>query len=131
MRKTIIDVLNTIEIPPLKDCGIELNKMQRLKTYFYRLEIAEFCTSNEEALALINNLLVSVEDCHSGILADAMPGLAYTGRMYPIQEDFIVRENNRIIARSKGNEIIIDNNGDFVIKDRATEVVIISKIRQN
>lgn len=128
---SIVDILNTISIPPLKDCGVELNKMERLKSYFHRLEIADFCNTNEEALALINNVLIEVEDCHSGIAADEMPDLNYSGRMYPIQEDFIIRDNSRIIARSKGNEIIIDNNGDFIIKDRKTELIIISKIKQN
>jgi hypothetical protein len=128
---TIIDILNTINIPPLRDCGVELNKMERLKSYFHRLDIADFCTTNDEALNLINNVLVEVEDCHSGIAANGMPGLEYSGRMYPIQEDFIVRDNDRIIARSKGNEIVIDNAGDFVIKDRKTGLTIISKTRQN
>lgn len=128
---TIIDILNTINIPPLRDCGVLLNKMERLKTFFHKLEVADFCTSNDEVLILINNVLVEVEDCHSGLVANTTAGLVYNGRMYPIQEDFIVRENNKIIARSKGNEIIIDNDGDFVIKDRKTGLTIISKIRQN
>ncbi|WP_353096366.1 hypothetical protein [Empedobacter brevis] len=127
----IIEILNSINIPPLKECGTELNKMERLKTYYYKLEHSAFCNTNQDALDLINNILIEVEDCHSGMLAEEMPGLNYSGRMYPIQEDFIIRDNNRIIARSKGNEIIIDNNGDFVIKDRKTELIIISKIKQN
>jgi hypothetical protein len=47
------------------------------------------------------------------------------------EPDYVIRQENKIIARSKGNEIIIDNDGDFVIKDRKTEDIIISKIRQN
>ncbi|WP_430894971.1 MULTISPECIES: hypothetical protein [unclassified Paraflavitalea] len=78
---------------------------------------------------MINKVLVEVEDCHSGLVADGMPELQYSGRMYPVQEDFIVRDDERIIARSKGNEIVIDNDGDFVIKDRKTGLIIISKTR--
>lgn len=130
-RMTTLEVLNTIQIPPLKECGIELDKMERLKTYYYKLNEAPFCNSNDEALELINRILIEVEDCHSGILIAEMPGLGYSGRMYPIQEDYVIREENRIIARSSGNEIIIDNNGDFIIRDRKTEDIMISKIRHN
>lgn len=126
---TSLEILNSINIPPLKDCGILLNKWERLKTYFHKLSIANECQTNEEALELINSVLNEVEDCHSGTLAESMPGLNYSGRMYPIQEDFIVRENDKIIGRSKGNQIIIENNGDFVISDRKTNEILISKIK--
>lgn len=128
---TTLEILNTINIPPLKICGTQLLKMERLKTYYYKLNQAPHCNSNDEALELINRVLVEVEDCHSGIMAELMPGLVRSGRMYPIQEDYVVRSENRIIARSIGNEIIIDNNGDFIIKDRKTEDILLSKIRHN
>lgn len=128
---TILEILNSIDIPPLKECGVGLNKIERLKTYFYKLSLAPLCTTNEEALMLINNVLIEVEDCHSGLVAEEMPGLEYSGRMYPVQEDFIIRQGDKIIARTKSNDIIIDNSGDFVIKDRKTELTIVSKIRQN
>ncbi|WDF69603.1 hypothetical protein PQ465_04295 [Sphingobacterium oryzagri] len=124
-----LERLNAVAIPPLNDCGVILDKMGRLKTYFYLLENANICTSAEQALALINNVLIEVEDCHSGVNADEMPALVYEGRLYPVQEDFIVRENNRIIARSKGNIITIDADGGFEIKDRFTEQIIISKFK--
>lgn len=128
---TIIEILNNVRIPPLKECGKNLSKFERLKTYFYKLENAPHCNTNDEALNLINEVLIEVEDCHSGIDAEENPGLNFNGRMYPIQEDFISREDNKIIARSKGNKVIIENNGDFIISDRKTDLVIISKIRQN
>ncbi|KAA0129527.1 hypothetical protein FY557_04295 [Chryseobacterium sp. SN22] len=126
---TLIEELNLINIPPLRKCGEILKKNERLKTYFYKLQIAKPCNSNEDALGLINSILVEVEDCHSGLSAKKMPGLKYSGRMYPVQDDFIIRENGKIIARSKGNEIIIENDGDFVIFDRYTREIIISKIK--
>ncbi|WP_090786668.1 hypothetical protein [Pedobacter sp. ok626] len=125
----MLERLNSINIPPLKECGTLLNKMERLKSYYYRLGEAPDCQTNDEALILINNVLVEIEDCHSGTLAEEMPGLRFSGRMYPIQEDYIIREENRIIARSKGNEIIIENGGDFIIKDRITDETIIIKTR--
>lgn len=128
---TLLEILDTIDIPPLKECGTMLNKMERLKTYFHKLKIAPFCSTNEETLNLINNVLIEVEDCHSGIPATEMPDLKYSGRMYPIQEDFLIRKENKILARSKGNEITIENNGDFVIKDRRTQEIIISRFKQN
>ncbi len=85
---TILQILSTINIPPLKECGTQLDKMERLKTYFYKLNEAPYCRSNDEALELINRILIEVEDCHSGIVVEQMPGLGYSGRMYPIQEDY-------------------------------------------
>jgi len=128
---TIIEILNDVPIPPLRECGETLSKLERLKTYFYKLENAPHCQSNDEALNLINKVLIEVEDCHSGIGAEENPGLDFNGRMYPIQEDFVSREGNKIIARSKGNKILIENNGDFVIRDQKTDLIIISKLRQN
>jgi len=126
---TLREELSLVKIPPLKKCGENLSKIERLKTYFHRLQIAEYCNSNEDALNLINSILTEVEDCHSGLPEKKMPGLSYSGRMYPIQEDFIIREKGKIIARSKGNEITIENDGDFIISDRNTREIIISKTR--
>ena len=126
---SIIDALNDIPIPPLKECGEELGKLERLKSYFYKLEIAPHCNSNDEALDLINETLVEVEDCHSGMVAEDNAGFSFKGRMYPIQEDFISREDNKIVARSKGNRILIENSGDFIIIDRQSDEIIMSKIK--
>jgi hypothetical protein len=128
---TIIQALANINIPPVRPCGTELLKIERLKTYFYKLSISPECNSNEEALELINNTLIEVEDCYSGILAVNNPELSYNGRMYPIQEDYLIREAGRIIARSKGNNIVIENNGEFTIRDRNTDLIIVQKIKQN
>lgn len=128
---TIIETLANVNIPPIKPCGTELLKIERLKTYFYKLSISPDCNTNEEALELINATLIEVEDCHSGILAVNNPGLMYNGRMYPIQEDYLIREPNRIIARSKGNNIVIENDGEFTIRDRSSDLIIVQKIKQN
>ena len=128
---TILEILGTVSIPPLEQCGTVLSKIARLKTYYYKLSQAPECNSNDEALILINNVLIEVENCHSGMEAEENPDLNFKGRMYPIREDFITRQDGKIIARSKGNNIIIENNGDFTIRDRESDLIIIQKTRQN
>jgi hypothetical protein len=123
---TVKEILESIPIPPPVDCGQQLDKWSRLKTYYFFLEIAGQTQSAQESLDLINNKLIEVEDCHSGVPSVINPGLKYTGRMYPIMEDWIERKpDGRIIALSKGNKIIIEPNGAFTILTRDEEVLLI------
>lgn len=80
----IIDILNIINIFFLRDCGIELSKMERFKLFYYRFEIVDFCISNDEVFILINIVLVEIEDCYFGLVVDGLSGLEYNGRMYLI-----------------------------------------------
>ncbi|MFV8348049.1 hypothetical protein [Flavobacterium sp. ZB4P13] len=122
------EILDQIKIPPLNKCGILLDKMSRLKTYFHLLEIADRCSSADESLKLINSKLDDVEDCHSGQKKLKNPGLNYNGRMYPVFEDYIQKESGgKIIARTKGNRIVINKDGSFIISEVLTGEVILSK----
>lgn len=123
--------LDKISIPPFFDCGNTLDMYQRLKTYFVKLEQMVCPSSASQTMALINSMIVAVEDCHSGIEADMNPGYNTQGRMYPIQEDNIyLKENGQIIAQSKGNKILIESDGSFTILDRHSEEVILIKKHQ-
>lgn len=126
---TVQEILKKIPIPPLKECGEILeNKWLRLKSYYYVLENAEKTNSAEETLNLINEKLIEIEDCHSGVVAVENPTLKYEGRMYPIQDDYIDRKNDgRIVALSKGNKIVIEPTGEFKILNRIDESVILDK----
>ncbi|MBL6446015.1 hypothetical protein JMN32_06825 [Fulvivirga sp. 29W222] len=128
MTESTRDKLNKIPIPPLVECGQTLKKLERLKTLFYKLETAALTTTPEESLELINNTLIDVEDCHSGVGATEKPGLIYTGRMYPIQEDNIERKRNGgIVAITKGNKIVIEPSGTFSIFSRIDEELLMTK----
>jgi hypothetical protein len=133
MKMTIQEILNEIPIPPLKECGEILeNKWFRLKSYYYILENAEKTENAEETLAMLNSKLIEIENCHSGVTAEKNPPLKYTGRMYPIQDDYIDRkEDGRIIALSKGNKIIIEPNGEFKILNRMDDSLILDKRYEN
>jgi hypothetical protein len=124
----IKDILDQINIPPLIECGQILDKYSRLKSFFHILEIAEETNNAQETLELINNKLVDVEDCHSGLSQEEDPGLKFNGRMYPIMEDNIERlGNGRIIAHTLGNKIIIESNGAFTILTRIEEQPLLEK----
>ncbi len=126
---TIQEKLKSIPIPPLKKCGEILeNKLYRLKSYFHILETSLATNSAEETLTLINEKLVLIEDCHSGVSAQLNPSKSYEGRMYPIQEDYIDRKaNGRIIARTKNNKIIIEPSGEFKILSLMDDSIILDK----
>ncbi len=128
-KMTIQEKLNSIPIPPLKECGEILeNKLYRLKSYYHVLETSEKTNNAEETLALINEKLVMIEDCHSGVDAVSNPSKKYGGRMYPIQEDYIERKKDgRIIAITKRNQIIIESSGEFKILSRIDESIILDK----
>lgn len=121
--------LDKIPIPPLKECGVPLNTYERLKTYFVKIACTSCPSNANDSMNLINDTIVEVEDCHSGIEAVSKPGYNNTnGRMYPIQDDNISRKaNGQIVAQSKGNKIIIEADGSFTILDRLNDEVIISK----
>lgn len=125
----IKELLDKIPIPPLKECGTILeNKWYRLKSYYHLLEISEPTHNAEKTLELINDTLIKIEDCHSGIEKQSNPGLKYKGRMYPIQDDFIDRrKNGSIVALSKGNRILIEPTGEFTILSRINEEIILEK----
>lgn len=127
-QPTVKEILDSIPIPPLRDCGTILDKWSRLKSYYFILESAERTNNAEETLELINSKLIEVEDCHSGVEAEENPGLKYKGRMYPILEDYIERKNDgRIIALTKGNKIIIESDGSFSILTRIDEQLLLEK----
>lgn len=128
-KKTVQGILDEIPIPPIKKCGEILdNKWFRLKSYYYILENSEKTNNAEETFSLINNKLVEIEDCHSGVAAVQDPELNYNGRMYPIQDDYVDRkEDGRIIALSKGNKIIIEPTGEFKILNRIDDSIILDK----
>jgi hypothetical protein len=123
MAKTSLkEILEKIQIPPLYDCGITLDKYSRIKTYYYHLENEKQTNSAQETLDLINSKMVEVENCHSGVEAEEKPGKLYAGRMYPIQEDNIDRRaNGRIVAMTSGNRIVIEPDGSFTIFDKRNE----------
>lgn len=126
---TIQERLDNIPIPPLRQCGEVLeNKLFRLKSYYHVLETSENTNNAEETLELINEKLVQIEDCHSGIEAELKPSKKYKGRMYPIQGDYIDRKSDgRIVAITKGNKIIIEPSGEFKILSRTDESLILDK----
>ena len=125
---TTKEILDKIPIPPLYDCGKILDKWYRLKSYYHILETAQQTNNAVETLELINRQLTYVEDCHSGIEPEEMPGLKYKGRMYPIMEDNIERkQDGRIIELTKGNRIIIEPNGAFTIMTREDEQILLEK----
>ncbi|TDO96641.1 hypothetical protein [Flavobacterium sp. 245] len=125
--KEILD--NITDIPPLKQPGTVLSKHERLKSYYHTLEISMECTNAEEALAQINTKLEEIEDFYSGIEKVQKPTMKYDGRMYPVMEDNIVRQNGRIIAKTSGNDIIIENNGSYIIFVRGTNIELFKKIK--
>lgn len=126
---TLKEQLDSIPIPPLKECGTLLeNKLHRLKSYYYLLEISPKTNNAEETLILINEKLEEIENCHSGVDAVRNPSKKYEGRMYPIQDDYLDRrDDGRIIAITKGNKIIIEASGEFTILERFNETLILEK----
>lgn len=130
---TFKETLDKIPIPPLKECGTILkDKYYRLKSYYYLLETSLPTYHPEKSLKLINDTLVKIEDCHSGVTKADNPGLKYKGRMYPVQDDYVERKSNgAIIAITKGNKIIIEPTGEFQILNRFDDEIILNKRYDN
>lgn len=126
---TFKEALDKIPIPPLEECGTVLeNKYYRLKSYYYLLETSLPTYHPERSLKLINETLIKIEDCHSGIKRVDNPGLKYNGRMYPIQDDYVDRKpNGTIVAITRGNKIIIEPTGEFQILNKFDDEIILNK----
>jgi len=126
MTKELLDQITII--PPLPDCGVKLEKYLRLKCLFYVLEITDIPRDSESTLILINNTILRIEDCHSGVEAIDNPGLKYSGRMYPIHDDNVERKSNgSIVANTKGNKILIEPSGSFSILTKFDEQILLMK----
>lgn len=120
--------LERIRLNNLVKSKAVLSIKDRLKIFFRRLELAEPADNSEDALKLICNALDEVEDAHSGVEKIANPGKTFTGRMYPPFEDSIVRSSDgSILAKTKGHNINIKQNGSFSIIEKATGKIEIVK----
>lgn len=74
---------------------------------------------------MIADTLTQVEDEFSGIAAVENPPLAFTGRMYPPRDDYIVRnpEEGTLTARTAGHDIRCDADGSITITRRDSDKV--------
>lgn len=102
---------------------------QRLNIYYQKLQSAPAPKNQSEAIFLINNTLDEVEDAYSGIRKFPIPGKSESnGRMYPIQKDQIRKlRNGKMKLRTKGQQIFIDKNGTFRIKDLKNNLILEKK----
>ena len=95
-----------------------LSKKQRIQIFLQRLEAAPKASSMEEALTLLRNILIAVEDEFSDVPANPLRWKT-DGRMYPPQED-----NRRSVPgrpalcryRSVGHNTFFGQNGSIRIE---------------
>ncbi|QNK67635.1 hemagglutinin repeat-containing protein [Variovorax sp. PAMC26660] len=117
------------DVPP---AGTTLNQGARIALYYKSLEGAPAATNAKEAFNLIANTLNAVENAYSGVPAEANPGLAYKGRMYPPRPDYTTTNpDGSLTATTKGNKIDMAVDGTITIyklnADRTVGPVVLVK----
>ncbi|GEP93730.1 RHS repeat-associated core domain-containing protein [Chitinophaga terrae (ex Kim and Jung 2007)] len=108
---------------------IVLSKGQRLGLFIERLKTAPGATNQEEAIKLINTTLDKVEDAYSGVKkAKGIPNRD-DGRMYGILDTKYVttQEDGTLIANTKGNRIVLSQDGGFKIQSKDGSKTFIDK----
>jgi hypothetical protein len=81
----------------------------------------------EEAMLQMNTTLEAVED-QALVPREANPGMQSTERMYPAQEDNIVRgSDGSITAKSRGHITRYGADGSVTVTERATGKVVFQK----
>ncbi len=94
-----------------------ISQAERLQLFYARMRGAPAAGNADDALSLINRTLNGVEDTYSGVINMANPPKAFIGRMFSIQSDNITRfSNGSLIARTKGQRILISNRGSIIMK---------------
>jgi hypothetical protein len=95
-----------------------LSKEERLRLFFERLKAARPASTAEEALRLVAETLISVEDEFSGV-PYRPDNWRSDGRMYPPREDSRVKYSERpslLKYRNRGHYSFIGINGSIRIE---------------
>ena len=106
-----------------------LTKSERLEIFQSQLANAKPASNQEEAIRLINNTLDKVEDTYSGVpKSEGIPNRD-DGRMYGILDDKYITtlEDGTKVARTKGNRIILKQDGGFEIQTKDGSKTLFSK----
>lgn len=104
-----------------------ISKAARLAEVFRRLNLLPKAANAEEAMLQMNTTLEAVED-QALVPREANPGMQSTERMYPAQEDNIVRgSDGSITAKSRGHITRYGADGSVTVTERATGKVVFQK----
>jgi hypothetical protein len=91
-----------------------ISRGERIAELWRRLDTAAPPKDADEALGLVSRTLDKVEDDLSGVPKNPNPSLTPDGRMYPPQEDMIVRHaDGAITAKTRGHAIEISPGGSM------------------
>jgi len=112
----------------LGDAGVTLSKAERLNIIFNQLGLAAPATTADEAMALMNNTLESVEDLYSGVPKDASPPRTATPRMYPPQADSMVTApDGSITAGSAKHVTVYGADGSITVTPKGSSTPVFTK----
>lgn len=105
-----------------------MEKSQRLRVFFDRLNEAPPASTQAEARTLSDSLLVSVEDEHSGIPNDSKSAntpAALDGRMYPPLDDYEKGSTHTYRRfRARGHVVYYGMNGAIRIDSLHGDVLV-------